>query len=370
MRQGETVKRPKEETPQKSPTQAPLPYPSPDFGTEGTNNPPVMGPMTTCPSSPPSEPGPHPSAFSRLLWKNHKGKKKLRNRGSSPPPEKFDYLLVYDLEATCNEARSLAPVEIIELSCVAVDVAQLAVVGEYQAYVKPTEHPTLDPFCVQLTGIQQQWVDDGRHLQEVLRDHHQWLEDQGVLKEGINAVPVTWTEWDLKVALETECGWRRLPKPDYLDRWIDLKKAYGKKYKKFGNLRNSVEGAGLEWEGRAHSGLDDARNTAALAMKLLREGMVLQITNAFVRVESTNQTAGSTNKKGEEGARQDPYNAQGQWTGKCHCGVAAHHRVTKKPGANLGREFFACGRWSILKKDDCGFFLWKEDAVLRGRAPG
>lgn len=31
---------------------------------------------------------------------------------------------------------------------------------------------------------------------------------------------------------------------------------------KRGNLRTSVEAAGLEWEGRAHSAIDDARNTA------------------------------------------------------------------------------------------------------------
>ena len=48
-----------------------------------------------------------------------------------------------------------------------------------------------------------------------------------------------------------------------------------------GNLRDCVEAAGLEWQGRAHSGLDDARNTARLAAALLAGGAKLAATGAF-----------------------------------------------------------------------------------------
>lgn len=48
-----------------------------------------------------------------------------------------------------------------------------------------------------------------------------------------------------------------------------------------GNLRDCVEAAGLEWQGRAHSGLDDARNTARLAAALLAGGAKLAISGAF-----------------------------------------------------------------------------------------
>jgi flagellar motor protein MotB len=116
-----------------------------------------------------------------------------------PKIQNYKRLLVYDLEATCNRARSLAPIEIIEVSCIIVNTETMKMAAEYQAYVKPTEHPVLDPYCVELTGIQQQQVDEARTLDVVLQQHHDWLQSQGVLDGGITHVAVTWTEWDLKV---------------------------------------------------------------------------------------------------------------------------------------------------------------------------
>lgn len=53
-----------------------------------------------------------------------------------------------------------------------------------------------------------------------------------------------------------------ISQPKYLLRWIDLAKVLNKHSKHRGNLRESVEAAGLTWQGRAHSAIDDARNTA------------------------------------------------------------------------------------------------------------
>lgn len=55
---------------------------------------------------------------------------------------------------------------------------------------------------------------------------------------------------------------RNIPQPRYLQRWCDLAAVAAKHTGKKGNLRASVEAAGLAWEGRAHSAIDDARNTA------------------------------------------------------------------------------------------------------------
>jgi inhibitor of KinA sporulation pathway (predicted exonuclease) len=56
-------------------------------------------------------------------------------------------------------------------------------------------------------------------------------------------------------------------------RWINLKVPF----RKFSghmqtNLRGAVELLGLVWEGREHCGLDDARNTAYLALELVKKG--------------------------------------------------------------------------------------------------
>lgn len=295
--------------------------------------------------------------------------------------QKYDYLLVYDLEATCNQSKDLAPVEIIELSCAIVNTHSAEIQASYQAYVRPTEHPQLDTFCLELTGIQQHQVDAAAPLQTVLQQHHDWLQQQGMLDPGVLFVPMTWTNWDLQIALCTECGWRRIQRPDYLCSWVDLKKYYIEKFKRGGNLRSCVEAVGLSWQGRAHSGLDDAMNTARLAIKLMTQGTMFEVTQTSENVPVKQERC----LTGADGANSAPvsvasrhnrasmqalaaangvagvFDSAGRWTGKCFCKLKAHFRTTKRPGPNHGRQFYACGRWTITQQSEqCEFFLWKE----------
>ncbi|KAG2448643.1 hypothetical protein HYH02_006530 [Chlamydomonas schloesseri] len=479
-----------------------------------------------------------------------------------------DLFLVLDLEATCTKRRDLFPIEIIELSCVLLDAHSLAVRGEFQAYVRPTEHPRLDPFCVELTGIEQHQVDAAPLLGEVLGRLQAWLEGLGALPgpglsgaesqvqgkaqgpgpepgpgrgrgpggADLSLLPVTWTDWDLKVCLETECEWRQLPRPPYLRRWCNLKRLFTQRYKRTSNLRACVESLGLEWQGRAHSGLDDSRNTAALVAKMARDGAVLRVTDSFkqqppqqaqqpvqqppqqaqqppqqppqpaqheqqgrAREQQAHQgageartaaggddgwegpgragatlaavadgegtptrggdgpgeqldpggsqvetpgaygrgggsgggvvrAAGGSSGKGSASGRgkgcglkqtvlsitprkQEPsqplsssaspaadsaaagdelcdggalaalaavlpsaatapplYDSAGRWLGRCRCGVAARSRTVKKPGPNLGRHFYSCGRWTLTDRSrQCNFFAFADSLQL---APG
>jgi inhibitor of KinA sporulation pathway (predicted exonuclease) len=115
----------------------------------------------------------------------------------------------YDFEATTNKTRTLHPIEIMELSCAIVNTATASITASYQSFVRPTEHPILDPFAVELCGIQQSQVDAAPLLADVMQHHHEWLQEQGVLADGVSCVPVTWTEWDLKVkAVSALLVWR------------------------------------------------------------------------------------------------------------------------------------------------------------------
>ncbi|EFJ44949.1 hypothetical protein VOLCADRAFT_44726, partial [Volvox carteri f. nagariensis] len=201
-----------------------------------------------------------------------------------------DLFLVLDLEATCTKCRSLYPIEIIEVSALLLDAHSLATLGEFQSHVRPTEHPLLDPFCVELTGIEQEQVDTAPLLGDVLLRFQQWLEGLGAFGGAKSLLPVTWTDWDLKICLETECGWRQLPRPPYLRRWCNLKRVYGARYRRASSLQKCVEALGLRWQGRAHNGLDDSRNTAMLAVRMVRDGCVLTVTDSFKdTVPSTDQ---------------------------------------------------------------------------------
>eukprot|EP00191_Tetraselmis_sp_GSL018_P017143 CAMPEP_0177579872 /NCGR_PEP_ID=MMETSP0419_2-20121207/1213_1 /TAXON_ID=582737 /ORGANISM="Tetraselmis sp., Strain GSL018" /LENGTH=126 /DNA_ID=CAMNT_0019068611 /DNA_START=1150 /DNA_END=1530 /DNA_ORIENTATION=- len=65
-----------------------------------------------------------------------------------------------------------------------------------------------------------------------------------------------------------------LPIPVYFTNWINLKALYRQHYKRepVGGLQKVVECCGLKFDGRAHSGIVDSRNTAKIVQQMLRQG--------------------------------------------------------------------------------------------------
>ncbi|KAF9595155.1 hypothetical protein IFM89_037584 [Coptis chinensis] len=94
-------------------------------------------------------------------------------------------------------------------------------------------------------------VERGVLLSEALVMHDKWLEDKGI--NHTNFAVVTWSNWDCRVMLESECRFKRIWKPPYFNRWINLRVPFNDV---FGgvrcNLKEAVQLAGLAWEGRAH----------------------------------------------------------------------------------------------------------------------
>jgi ERI1 exoribonuclease 2 len=68
--------------------------------------------------------------------------------------------------------------------------------------------------------------------------------------------------------LEFECRFKDIAKPTYFDRWVRTRAAQS-------------SGAGLQWVGRLHCGLDDARNTAYLLVEMMRRGVTISITGSL-----------------------------------------------------------------------------------------
>nr|XP_048316499.1 ERI1 exoribonuclease 2 isoform X2 [Myodes glareolus]XP_048316500.1 ERI1 exoribonuclease 2 isoform X2 [Myodes glareolus]XP_048316501.1 ERI1 exoribonuclease 2 isoform X2 [Myodes glareolus] len=96
---------------------------------------------------------------------------------------------------------------------------------------------------------------------------------------------VTWSDWDLGVCLEYECRRKQLLKPRFLNSWIDLRATYKLFYKrKPKGLNGALQEVGIEFSGREHSGLDDSRNTALLAWKMIRDGCLMKITRSLNKV--------------------------------------------------------------------------------------
>lgn len=183
-----------------------------------------------------------------------------------PQPQAFDYFVVLDFEATCEKGAQIYPQEIIEFPSVLVDGATGNLESEFRTYVRPQHHPVLTDFCRDLTGIRQADVDSGVQLSEALRLHGAWLRASAWARNGGCFAVVTWGDWDLRTMLETECRFKGLTKPPYFNHWIDLKIPFATA---LGGGRRAalqwavrVRAAGLEWEGRPHCSVDDARNTA------------------------------------------------------------------------------------------------------------
>jgi inhibitor of KinA sporulation pathway (predicted exonuclease) len=62
--------------------------------------------------------------------------------------------------------------------------------------------------------------------------------------------------------------------PYYFHEWINLKSLFKQHFgwEPHGGLQNVVERCGYSFDGRAHSGLVDSRNTAKIVKKMLEEG--------------------------------------------------------------------------------------------------
>ena len=106
-------------------------------------------------------------------------------QGAAPPPTD---LLILDFEATCDGASDdqisrLAQCEIhelIEFPVVHLSGDSLEELAVFHEYVRPAAGRQLTPFCVQLTGITQETVDQASELRDVLGRFVQWVEARGL----------------------------------------------------------------------------------------------------------------------------------------------------------------------------------------------
>ncbi|XP_046897491.1 ERI1 exoribonuclease 2 [Hypomesus transpacificus] len=207
----------------------------------------------------------------------------------------YSYLIVIDFESTCWREKKHYGQEIIEFPAVLLNTSTGEVEAEFHSYVQPQEHPVLSDFCTELTGITQAQVESGVPLQICLSRFSRWLQTQQ-LQRGLafsrhpsgSPAPshklcafVTWSDWDLGVCLQYECSRKQLHKPDVLNSWTDLRSTYKLFYsRKPKGLNGALQDLGIQFSGRQHSGLDDARNTAGLAWRMMKDGCVMKITRS------------------------------------------------------------------------------------------
>ena len=207
----------------------------------------------------------------------------VKGRGGStkglaavPPP--LTHLVVLDFEWTADRGKMEPCAEITQFPSVLVQLSggSSAVVDEFDTFVRPRFNPRLTAFSIQLTAITQADVDAAPTLAEVLPRYVEWLRGHGLCEADGRRLGYwsfcTWSDADIGGTLAAECRHKALTLPACLTDWVDLKLLYKRHFKlePRGGLQACVERLGLTFEGRAHNGLIDSRNTADIVLFMAR----------------------------------------------------------------------------------------------------
>ncbi|XP_067114414.1 3'-5' exoribonuclease 1 isoform X1 [Osmerus mordax] len=192
----------------------------------------------------------------------------------------YDYICVVDFEATCEESNPFEFThEIIEFPIVLIDTHTLQITDSFQEYVKPEVNTQLSDFCVKLTGITQTMVDEADTFPSVLKRVVQWLQERELGTKYKYAM-LTDGSWDMSKFLNIQCRLSGIRYPQFARKWINIRKSYGNFYKvprTHTKLSIMLDKLGLKYEGRPHSGLDDSRNIARIALRMLQDGCQLRV---------------------------------------------------------------------------------------------
>ncbi|WP_250088287.1 3'-5' exonuclease [Marinobacter sp. ATCH36] len=176
-------------------------------------------------------------------------------------------VLVIDLEATCwagrvapdGEPQHLHNMEIIEFGC-ALATSSGELLDSLSLIVRPIRFPQLSDFCTSLTSITQSMIDEAPPFPAVVQALDDWL---GSLSEDF--IWCSWGNYDrLHVLAESQ-------KHGHTPRFmayphLNLKRIWRRTtgQKKKNGLAHALAFHKLDFEGRHHRGVDDARNIVRL----------------------------------------------------------------------------------------------------------
>lgn len=158
-----------------------------------------------------------------------------------------------------REARKLSKSEIIEVGAVKLDDKN-HVIERFDAFVKP-QYGEITPFITELTHIRPEDVSDAGGFREVMNSFLGWLGDEEVIM-------YSWSGSDWR-QIQSECrlkGYENARLESLYDAWVDFQMVFGRiiGVDQQISLENALNGAGISFEGRPHSALADAENTASL----------------------------------------------------------------------------------------------------------
>ncbi|XP_050713231.1 3'-5' exoribonuclease 1-like isoform X3 [Eriocheir sinensis] len=198
----------------------------------------------------------------------------------------YDYYLVIDFEATCDDRQNQATYrhEIIEFPAQLVSTKKARVVDEFHSHVRPVVNPKLTTFCTNLTGITQDMVNFAPSFPEVLEKFNVWLEGHKLNTPQARMTVLTDGPWDMGRFLHQQCRISQVPYPSWGKKWINIRKSFSNFYNtKRMCLKDMLTHVGMGFQGQPHCGLDDSRNIARVAIRLLMDGANMRVNEKIVK---------------------------------------------------------------------------------------
>jgi len=197
--------------------------------------------------------------------------------------------IAIDLEMTCPTRRN-SIVEVIEIGAVKLD-DNYNIVDTFQTYVRPIYVENIGDKCTQLTGITVNMVDNAPRFLEAINKFIDWIKSPA-------AILYEWSESDHKQLNDEYCRLTGLPElPPPINTWVNAQVLFNKAFgvKQRTNLTQALNIAGIEFDGREHSALYDAINTARL-IAVINDNNYMKSRNAALEklFNSKNETFGAS----------------------------------------------------------------------------
>ena len=178
-------------------------------------------------------------------------------------------LVIFDLEATCWEARGDKQSEIIEIGAVRIARNTGTVMDTFTIFVKPRENPILSDFCKELTSIRQEDVDLGYDFVPAMYKFNTWLNEYNdeyimswgyydknqIMREGTDKND----DSDSMVELETKLVDKHLNMKNQFAHLFNIRRC---------GLMKALTKLKLTFEGTHHRGIDDCENMAKIYRKV------------------------------------------------------------------------------------------------------
>lgn len=205
--------------------------------------------------------------------------------------------IVVDLEMNNirknSEARLICSSETIEIGAVMLD-DDLKEISSFRTYVKPEHNEVIEKKITKLTGITTEMVQNAPRFNEALRMFTNWC-----LGTGDEVTIYAWSESDYD-QISKEMILKKYDISDFEEkalgqRWSDFQDEFDSHlgFERQVSLKMALEMAGIDFSGREHDALDDARNTAEL-LHVFKDENLFDITLRKIKEIMEPKTIGST----------------------------------------------------------------------------